>query len=392
MATADILEMQNALAGFTEIERDIVLHLIAAHHGRARPHFSDKEIFDYNCGPDESLELAETVPHRFGRLQQRFGRWGLVWLESILRSADYAASAGIVAGKPSISAVPEAVMQEKGSHARDKSEAPMSLRVDVTNSGQYFACCGLFELADKLRPGMLAHFEQDSVTKQWRFILSQRNCKQNGSKLSLSSLFETIVAAEILAIDPDDAPKTALNIRGPFNLIVDWWRYECRNIGKLKTWAGQMSVCSIANDMKQALKKELINKKDNIENILFVTSMANSSQPYYFDANYAINAQVQDVGFSIDKLNKGGFNLKAVTVPAVEFLCLIGLQRARPVLLSNNKGEERLYEYVVWNKPQLITIVPAIIAGVMTGKHQHLRFANPSRAKDYRAFMPAVLI
>jgi len=32
------------------------------------------------------------VMRRFGRLQQRFGRWGLAWLESLLRCADIAAS------------------------------------------------------------------------------------------------------------------------------------------------------------------------------------------------------------------------------------------------------------------------------------------------------------
>jgi len=37
------------------------------------------------------VALAE-VFERFGHLQQRFGRWGLTWLESLLRCADIAAS------------------------------------------------------------------------------------------------------------------------------------------------------------------------------------------------------------------------------------------------------------------------------------------------------------
>ena len=79
--------------GLTDDERELVLHLIAAHHGRARPHFPTDEVFD----PDQSDEacnlLAMTVPQRFGRLQRRYGRWGLAYLESLLRAADWSASA-----------------------------------------------------------------------------------------------------------------------------------------------------------------------------------------------------------------------------------------------------------------------------------------------------------
>lgn len=79
--------------GITEDERELVLHLIAAHHGRARPHFPSDEVFDPNQQQQASDELAMTVPQRFGRLQRRYGRWGLAYLESLLRAADWSASA-----------------------------------------------------------------------------------------------------------------------------------------------------------------------------------------------------------------------------------------------------------------------------------------------------------
>ncbi len=31
-----------------------------------------------------------------------------------------------------------------------KPKASMSVKVDVTNPGQFFACCGLLELADRM--------------------------------------------------------------------------------------------------------------------------------------------------------------------------------------------------------------------------------------------------
>ncbi|MDZ4783712.1 MAG: type I-U CRISPR-associated helicase/endonuclease Cas3 [Planctomycetia bacterium] len=76
----------------TELQ-DLVLHLIAAHHGRARPHFPLDEAYDPDHRPIISDAVATEVPRRFARLQRRYGRWGLAYLESLLRAADWAASA-----------------------------------------------------------------------------------------------------------------------------------------------------------------------------------------------------------------------------------------------------------------------------------------------------------
>jgi CRISPR-associated endonuclease/helicase Cas3 len=73
--------------------QDIVLHLIAAHHGRGRPHFPADEAFDPERKGKDASEIAVEVPQRFARLQRKYGRWGLAYLESLLRAADYAASA-----------------------------------------------------------------------------------------------------------------------------------------------------------------------------------------------------------------------------------------------------------------------------------------------------------
>ena len=72
-------------------ERDLVLHLIAAHHGWARPHFEPRS-HDSTRTSLENDQAACEVMRRCGRLQERFGRWGLAWLESLLRCADIAAS------------------------------------------------------------------------------------------------------------------------------------------------------------------------------------------------------------------------------------------------------------------------------------------------------------
>jgi len=72
--------------------QDLVLHLIAAHHGRARPHFPADEAFDPERPEERIAEIVREVPRRFARLQRKYGRWGLAYLESLVRAADALAS------------------------------------------------------------------------------------------------------------------------------------------------------------------------------------------------------------------------------------------------------------------------------------------------------------
>jgi CRISPR-associated endonuclease/helicase Cas3 len=90
-------------------ERDLILHLIAAHHGWARPHF-EPDQWDIADGvtEDENAALAAETMRRFARLQRRFGHWGLAWLESLVRAADYAASGRLAANGASASPAPQA--------------------------------------------------------------------------------------------------------------------------------------------------------------------------------------------------------------------------------------------------------------------------------------------
>jgi len=73
-------------------EADLILHLIAAHHGWARPHFELRAFDHERFSSDANRRGVEETMRRFGRLQQRFGRWGLAWVESLLRCADILAS------------------------------------------------------------------------------------------------------------------------------------------------------------------------------------------------------------------------------------------------------------------------------------------------------------
>ena len=69
---------------------ELALHLIAAHHGHARP-----AIGIEGCDglpPTAAAREATTVGRRFARLQRQWGPWGLAWWEALLRAADQRAS------------------------------------------------------------------------------------------------------------------------------------------------------------------------------------------------------------------------------------------------------------------------------------------------------------
>ncbi len=84
---------QDQLCALSNEMKDVVLHLIAAHHGFARPHFPEDHTIDPDYPQSKADEAAIEVMRRFARLQRRFGRWGLAYLESLLHAADWAASA-----------------------------------------------------------------------------------------------------------------------------------------------------------------------------------------------------------------------------------------------------------------------------------------------------------
>lgn len=70
--------------------RDLILHLIAAHHGHARPVIATAGCDE--APPTKLTAYARDAALRFAYLQRRYGVWGLAWREAILRAADQSAS------------------------------------------------------------------------------------------------------------------------------------------------------------------------------------------------------------------------------------------------------------------------------------------------------------
>jgi CRISPR-associated endonuclease/helicase Cas3 len=85
-----LVERNPEFEALPEEWRELVLHLVAAHHGQARPIIEMRGCDD--APPSVLEQRGSSVALRFARLQKRWGPWGLAWWEAVLRAADQQAS------------------------------------------------------------------------------------------------------------------------------------------------------------------------------------------------------------------------------------------------------------------------------------------------------------
>jgi hypothetical protein len=251
---------------------------------------------------------------------------------------------------------------------------PIRIRVDATNPGQFFACCGLLELAERLNPGALGCFENDS------FVISDGP--------SLKTLVARIVETELKQLDPDDTTASPIQISSPFNLRLDWWKGGDKTSSDLKVWAGTMESFRIARAMQHAMRAPEFTTAEilNIGMVVFdPDDLEKKVEPFYFDARRGPNAHSRDVGFAPNDLG-----MTTIASPAVEFLCLIGLQRVRPV----STGKPRLFDYHTWSLPLPSMLAPVAAAGLLPDAGARgYRFESWFRTgqRKHKAFITAKL-
>ena len=277
-------------------------------------------------------------------------------------------------------------------------ESEICVRVDPTNPGQFFACCGLLEVADRLWGGAEGWFDAGS----FRIRSSGRG--------SLPGLLRLFRAAPLLDDrsggggedsegddDSDDGNgaqplEIALpDLSRPMRL--DWWSEK-----SLKPWAGSMKVRLIYRAMTSAID-EACADPFNDGRVVFdpgsdadgrtsiKTKKPTKREPFYFDARRGASARSLDAGFAPDAIQR----MRTVAYPAVESLCLVGLQRFRPAPAD----ARRVFEYHTWASPLDAMVGPAAVCGFLPDVGSRaFRFSNAFRTdqRKHKAFSPATPI
>jgi len=283
------------------------------------------------------------------------------------------------------------------------------IKVDITNPGQFFACCGLFELAHRLWPGVEGYFDTQagmfifpckSQENGIELLKKLRECPLEGlsdaERQELKSL-ETRkqeLKKQKKKLDPqeekrrkalgDKARSGRLTLGEPFSLLLDWWQTEDETTPK--TWAGKQEIHKIARAAQKALSPAVIN---NPEDILDYACVLRSTReyakksdenkkvaPFYFDARSFVHSL--DTGFSLDVQE-----LELMAYPAVELLALVGLQRFRPAA----QGQD--FDYWIWTHPMPALVASAIACGAASAEAS-IRYRFRLRFRDdrgrYKAF------
>jgi CRISPR-associated protein Csb3 len=237
--------------------------------------------------------------------------------------------------------------------------------VDLTNPGQFFGCCGVYELAHCLWEGVRGGFQNGE------FVLSDGNLRE---------LLVELDHAEIKVLDVNDPSASPMEIGGRFGFRLDWWKPGAGETS-LKPWAGTMLASRIAAAMKSDVLMSL-DRGFFDDGHVVIDRDGKKVEPYYFDSRRGASALPLDIGFSTDALS-----IETIAFPATEFLSLVGLQRFRPKMVR-----PRLFRYRAWNGDPPLAIAALAAADAIPSPGRLFQFENSFRTdqRKHKAFSPAI--
>jgi hypothetical protein len=253
----------------------------------------------------------------------------------------------------------------------------ITLDVDLRNPGQFFACCGVLELASRMWPGSEGWFVRDGAGATFHVTTGR------GTNEPLADIARLLCADKpLVTIAEDDgigdiqADRQAVALLEPFNIRLDWWQdaYGDGDKSELKVWAGQQTPARNLPALQDIWRKINAAQPNEI-GLRTLFSQRWPETGMGFDPSSSWKAI--DVGFSPDEQQ-----VNVLTSPAVEILTAIGLQRCRPERLGE-KG--RYFIYRAWADPVEIMVAPTAVTGGVRSLSAHM-FPVNMRNSQYGNF------
>lgn len=289
-----------------------------------------------------------------------------------------------------------------GSDKRQSST--IVLDVDVTNPGQFFACCGLLELANRLWPAAEGWFCEDGFTihgtadgeGQFREALASAplantmTSEQLGRREALAQMGRKALHAKGLVEEKKLLDRLyreePVTLGPPFNLRIDWFLDKFAGGSTFKTWAGQQSVIEIARAMHTPLADDMLPDVEFRKWLKY--SAIGLGCPFNIDSSLGAQGSDLDIGFSFDPLVPVAKNLTMYVRPLTELFAFIGLQRFRP----STTDDPRVYQYRAWRRPLCANVASAVCAGAISVRPSaDYAFRLLYRTKYLKSFLPANL-
>ncbi|HET6936000.1 MAG TPA: hypothetical protein VFI72_14260 [Candidatus Angelobacter sp.] len=244
----------------------------------------------------------------------------------------------------------------------------LRVQLDPLNPGQFYACCGLLELAGLDRGPVLSRFEQERGRP--RLACFQLRGISAGFLSEALGLLRD--AASTLSFDQDcEASISPATLRfGSHALELDWWLDEFREKPRpLKCWAGQVTTRKLFEELLPLLERD-VSCDDLFQRSRFTKSK------FGVDPRAAWNAR--DYGYSP---NEHGLDSK--TFVAVEVLAALGLQTFRPVVQPRG----RTARYHLWTCELPLGVARNAANAPWDGlPHLAYQFSIGSRGQSYKYF------
>lgn len=247
----------------------------------------------------------------------------------------------------------------------------VTIQVDPTNPGEFFACCGLLEMADRLSTGAMGWFEDS------RFFLAPQDPVE---PIPVNQIMWSLANVKVELRGEGSVSPLALG--QPIHMRLNWWLLpgETR-ANRLKTWAGNQNSMKMFCKWQEPLRNILTEDEMDLDYLYQETSFQQG--PYGFDSRTGWNAL--SVGFS---LNEHTPYKEMPTRPAVEMLAAVGLQRFFPDI--SERDNAAYVSYATWNVPLYPTVARLAVLGILPGIVSKRLEARIIRRGSYKGLDTAV--